>query len=148
MIRLVSRSIILGGLIAIFAAHCVSAPNSCVQAKDLKISTVHGRVVAYRKGSAEESIPNAEIELRQEVNDEWRTIAKVKADSDGAFDIPNIRPGRYDIYARTSGLQTWAKIVVVKASAKGAHAKSLVLIVEPAMFGYCGTARVEKRKPG
>src|SRR4051812_35609511 len=122
MIRLVSRSIILGCLIAILAPRCVSAPDSCVQAKDLKVPAVHGRVVASRKGSAEESIPNAEIELRQEVNDEWRTIAKVKADSDGAFDIPNIRPGRYDIYARTSGLKTWARIVVVKAPAKDVHA--------------------------
>jgi len=126
---------------------CRSAPDVCIQTKDLKVPAVRGRVVVSWKGSEEESVPHASIELLREVNDEWQTIAKVTADGTGNFDIPNIRPGTYDVYARVDLFrETWARIKVVKASKSQMLEKQLVLVVEPLLQGACGDARVEKRK--
>jgi hypothetical protein len=139
--------LILSALILISVAPGKSAPDTCIQTKDLKVPAVHGRVIFSWKGSKEESVPNATIELRQEINDEWKTIAKVKADASGNFDIPQIPPGKYDIYARVDGFrETWARIKVVGASKSKVLEKELVLILGPFVPGACGDARVEKRK--
>jgi len=146
MIWLESKIVTVIGLILVLAMPLTVTSQECIQVKKLKVPAVHGRVVASWNGKPEESIPNAEIELRQEVNDEWKTIAKVTADDVGAFDIPNIKPGEYDIYARNDLLRAWARITVVKSSAHNAERTLLVLMVEPVPSDICGTARVEKRK--
>jgi hypothetical protein len=123
-------------------------PDMCIQTKDLKVPAVHGRVVTSWSGSKEDSVPNAAIELRREVNSEWRTVAQATADDHGKFDIPNIGPGTYDIYARVDGLrETWARIKVMKSSKIKMLEKELVLILEPPVQGACGGIRVEKRNP-
>jgi hypothetical protein len=148
MIRLESKMVTVIGLIVILAMPLTVTSQECIQVKKLKVPAVHGRVVTSWNGKPEESIPNVEIELRQELNDEWKTLAKVNADGAGAFDIPNVSPGKYDIYARTDSLRAWARITVVKSSAHDAEKTLLVLMVAPVPSDTCGTARVEKRKPG
>jgi hypothetical protein len=135
------------GIVLILATPIVAKSQECIQVTKLKVPAVHGRVVTVsERGYAEVSIPNAEIELRQGPYGERKTIAKVTADSTGAFDIPSVRPGRYDIYARSRSLEAWANIIVVKSSAHDAEKTLLVMMVAPVPSETCGTARLEKLK--
>ena len=134
-----------GLLLIIVAASTIAAPDICVRSDELKVPIVYGRVVYSWKGSKEEPIPNATIQVSREVGDELKLVGTATADNNGYFHINNIALGRYKISVSANNFKSWsARLKVVKASKYQKIEKQIVFVLEPFVSGACGDARVEK----
>lgn len=112
----------------------------CIE-ETLKVSHVSGHVVALWRGG-EEPIPNASIQVRQLINDEWQTKFTAVSDEKGFFQIDNVPSGNYEIYVTSQHFHAFGTRVRLKASqSKPTREIVVTLGLE---FHDCGYAKVRK----
>jgi len=120
-------------------ASAVSA-EVCI-ASELTVAAVHGQVVFTYRGEKKPGA-NAEVELKAFRNDEWHTLFKVAADTEGRFAFPEVKPGKYLLEARSYGYEsTGAYVRVARGSSKR---KEIIVPLRMPLEG-CLYASVRKR---
>ena len=108
----------------------------------LKVNHVQGYVVSVARG-VEEPIPNAEVELKEFLNDEWQTKYKAKTDENGFFKILDVPSGKYEIHVLHPMIGSLGTLVRVKRKTNSKPSKEIIVVLE---FMKCGDARVQKIK--
>jgi hypothetical protein len=113
----------------------------CVNAQ-LKTSTLRGIVIGHHKGE-EKALAGATVQLRQFRNDEWHAIAQVQANQAGEFEFSQVRPGKYEVIANSTGyVPTGAYVSLIK---KRGRNEKIVFTLRMPLEG-CGDAKMESYK--
>jgi hypothetical protein len=129
-------------LVALTLLFCGSQARAdiCI-GETLKVSHVSGHVVALWRGG-EEPIPNASIQLRQLINDEWQTKFTATSDEKGFFRIDTVPSGKYEIYVTSQHFHAFGTRVHLKAS-KSKPTREIVVTLGLGVHD-CGSAKVRK----
>jgi hypothetical protein len=133
-------------LLSVFPVR-TSAVDICISEK-LKVSAVYGRVIILWDVGPQTPIPGATVELRQEVGDEWQTVAQTTTDDVGRFEIKEVRAGKYEILVKSERFRGWGtRLQVVKGSKSRTPEKEIVVALTPFIGGgHCSEGKVDRIK--
>ena len=131
---------ILVGLLFHASANPDVRADICI-GETLKVSHVAGHIVALWRGG-EDPIPNASIELKELINDDWKTKFTATSDEKGYFRIDNVPSGKYEILVTSQHFHAFGTRLHLKAS----QSKPTREIVVTLGLGVhdCGSAVVRK----
>jgi Carboxypeptidase regulatory-like domain len=115
--------------------------ETCIS-ETLKVGRVQGRVLAAWLKN-EDPISNANLELKEFRNDEWRTVSKVVADEQGYFKFENVPSGEYELYVTATHLRSFGTRVRVRQKANSQPNREIVVYLDGV---ECGAAKVRRIK--
>jgi hypothetical protein len=93
-------------------------------------------------GNDEQPIPNASIQLRQLVNDDWVTKFTATSNDNGFFRVDNAPSGKYEIYVTATHFHAFGTRVNLNVS-KSKPTREIVITLGPGTHD-CGTAQVRQ----
>ena len=139
----------LRNLVAILLALITFGVNAtaldvCVR-KKLKVKVIRGQVVAPWRNT-EEPITNATVKILKWRDEQYHSIAEVKANDQGQFVIENVPSGEYEIEASAIGFSPLQVGLKLSKSSDSKTNKEIIMVLEPKIEGCPGWAEVRKSK--